>query len=75
LLNFGEPVQSQFGFHIIQVLDRQDLPMSADEYEQARQTAFTTWLKTTRDASTITTSDVWKQHIPPMPAFLSQFAQ
>jgi len=71
----GEPVQTQFGFHIIQVLDRQELPISADEYEQNRQTAFSDWLIKFREDSEVTTSDVWKGHIPPMPELLSQFAQ
>jgi parvulin-like peptidyl-prolyl isomerase len=71
----GEPVQSSFGFHIIQVLDRQELPVPADEYEQIRQTTFADWLRETRDASDVTTNDLWKQHLPPMPEFLSQYAQ
>ncbi len=71
----SEPVQTQFGFHIIQVLDRQELPVSADDYEQNRQTAFTDWLTKSRDDSDVTTSDGWKGHIPPMPEFLSQYVQ
>ncbi len=71
----GDPVQTQFGYHIIQVLDRQELPVSADEYEQSRQTAFSDWLTKSRDDSDVTTSDVWKGHIPPMPEFLSQYSQ
>lgn len=68
----GKPVQTQFGYHIIQVIDRQNLPLSASQLEQNRQTAFSGWLTTTREASTITTNDSWKQHIPPMPASLAQ---
>jgi len=71
----GDPVQTQFGYHIIQVLDRQELPVSADDYEQNRQTAFSEWLTKSRDDSDVTTNDVWRQHIPPMPAFLSQYGQ
>ena len=68
----GEPVQSQFGYHIIQVLDRQELPLDATQLQQARDTAFTEWLTTAKDESEITTDDVWMQHIPDMPAFSGQ---
>jgi len=71
----GDPVKSQFGYHIIQVLDRQTLPLSASDYEQERQTAFSTWLTTARTTSVVTTNDLWKQHIPPVPSSLSQIAQ
>jgi parvulin-like peptidyl-prolyl isomerase len=65
----GEPVQTQFGYHIIQVLDRQELPLDASQLQQARDNAFTEWLTTTKDESDVTTDDVWMQHIPDMPAF------
>lgn len=68
----GKPVQSQFGYHIIQVIDRRELPLSASQLQQNRQTAFSDWLTKTRESSTITTNDLWKQHIPPTPDFLTQ---
>ena len=71
----GPPVKSQFGYHIIQVLDRRELPLSASDYDQKKQTAFSDWLTKARQDSTVTTNDVWKQHIPPMPPSLAQFAQ
>jgi len=76
----GKPVQSQFGYHIIQVIDRQELPLTADQYEQNRQTAFTDWLtKTSADAKTAGTlvifEDAWKNNIPALPAAISQLIQ
>ena len=65
----GQPVKSQFGYHIIQVLDRQELPLDASQLEQNRQTAFTDWLTTAKEQAAITTDDLWKQHIPDMPQF------
>lgn len=65
----GEPVQSQFGYHIIQVLDRRELPISASQEQQQRETAFTEWLATTKEASQVTTYDVWQDQMPPMPDF------
>lgn len=65
----GEPVQSQFGYHIIQVLARQELPLSESQLQQNRDLAFSEWLTTTKEASEITTDELWMQHIPPMPEF------
>jgi parvulin-like peptidyl-prolyl isomerase len=74
-LKIGEiskPIQSQFGYHIIQVLGRQELPLSASQLQQKRETAFTEWLTSTREAVTIIIYDTWKQKLPPMPDFLAQ---
>ena len=73
----GKPVKSQFGYHIIQVIDRQELPATATEYEKNKQTIFDDWLKKANDdAKTakkiITYDDVWKSNIPAMPASLTQ---
>lgn len=64
----GKPVKSQFGYHIIQVLGRQELPLTASQYEQKKQTKFDDWLKAIRDQSEVTTYDVWKQRVPTEPA-------
>ena len=68
----GQPVQTQFGYHIIQVIAREALPVSASRYEQLQQEAFDKWLSTTREddktAETIKTfDDVWQGNIPVMP--------
>jgi len=65
----GKPVQSQFGYHIIQVLDRRELPLSDSQLQQNRETAFTDWLTTIRDAATIVNNDNWNNQIPPTPVF------
>ena len=65
----GQPVQSQFGYHIIQVLGREELPLTTVQLQQARDTAFTEWLTKANEASEITIFDIWMQHIPPVPQF------
>ena len=72
----GKPVKSQFGYHIIQVLARQELPATATQYNQNQQTAFTDWLKKADDdakaaGKIITYDDTWKNNIPAMPASLA----
>jgi peptidyl-prolyl cis-trans isomerase D len=64
----GEPLQSQFGYHIIQVLGHQENPLNASQYEQKKETEFSEWLTTVREEATITTFEIWKQHVPTEPA-------
>jgi len=68
----GEPVQSQFGYHIIQVLDRQELPLSADQLQQKRDTAFADWLATALEEAETSTNESWAQYLPPLPSFMTQ---
>lgn len=65
----GQPVQSQFGYHIIQVLGREELPLTTVQLQQARDTAFTEWLTKANEDAEITIFDIWMQHIPPVPQF------
>jgi parvulin-like peptidyl-prolyl isomerase len=76
----GKPVKTQYGYHIIQVMDRKDLPITDSQYEQNRQKAFTDWVtKTTDDAKTAgkltTFDDTWKANIPATPDSISQLLQ
>jgi len=76
----GKPVQSQFGYHIIQVVARQEVPANASQYEQNRETMFTDWLtKTNEETKTagtlITYEDTWKANLPPLPAAITQMLQ
>jgi parvulin-like peptidyl-prolyl isomerase len=71
----SEPIQSQFGYHIIQVLGHDDIPLNASQYEEKRQTAFTEWLAKTREEAEITILDVWKQRVPTAPPSAAQLPQ
>jgi parvulin-like peptidyl-prolyl isomerase len=76
----GKPVQSQFGYHIIQVIAREELPATASQYEQNQQTTFTDWLTKTRtDAETAATitkfDDTWRVNLPALPVAISQLLQ
>jgi len=65
----SEPVLSDFGYHIIQVIARQERPLTADEYSQARDKALTDWLASAREEYGVETFDFWKQRIPTEPNF------
>ncbi len=64
----GPPVKSQFGYHIIQVLAHENVPLDAAAYQQAQQTAFNDWLKTLRDTYKVKTYDIWQTIVPTDPA-------
>ncbi len=64
----SQPVQSQYGFHIIQVLAHETVPLDASAYDQARQTAFTSWLNGARTEYNVKTFDIWQTIVPTDPA-------
>jgi parvulin-like peptidyl-prolyl isomerase len=68
----GKPVKTEYGFHIIQVIAREELPLTDAQYEQQKQKIFDDWLTKTREAAKITTYDVWKDRVPTEPAAISQ---
>jgi peptidyl-prolyl cis-trans isomerase D len=63
----SQPVQSQFGWHVIQLLDRATLPLTSAEWEQARQAAFEDFLTKLRDDSEVTIYDYWTERVPTTP--------
>lgn len=65
------PVQSQFGFHIIQLIAKQDRPLNSTEYENAKNAAFEEWLVTAREEYAVETFDLWMQHLPTEPNFVT----
>jgi len=68
----GQPVKSEFGYHIIQVIAREELPLSASQYEQTKETAFNDWLTAEKEAANIETFETWKDHVPTEPALQAQ---
>lgn len=68
----GEAVQSQFGYHIIQVLGRAEVPLSANQYQQKREAEFSTWLENAKKESAILLHDEWRKYVPTAPAGSNQ---
>lgn len=64
----SDPVQTDYGFHIIQVLGHETRPLDESTFKQLQQTTFTNFLKTLRDAAKIETDELWKTVVPTEPA-------
>jgi parvulin-like peptidyl-prolyl isomerase len=71
-LSIGEisqPVKTQFGYHIIQVIGHEERPLNGDQFAQFKNTAFTEFLTTLREAATIENyTDFWTKIVPTEPA-------
>ena len=63
----SDPVQTQFGYHIIQLLGRRTQPLTDSQYQQARQTAFSDWLSTQRDNSDVEIRDYFRDRVSTIP--------
>ncbi len=64
----SQPVQSDFGWHIIQVLGHENRPLDPYSFEQERQKVFNAWLEEKKAASKISKFDArWQNALPPLP--------
>ncbi len=61
------PVQSQFGYHIIQVHAREERELTESEYQQKRQTAFDDWVSNLRAEAT-TNIEIMPEYAQRIPA-------
>ena len=71
----GEPVRSEFGIHIIQVIDRQERPLDDAAYQEKREAALTDWLTQAKteatEAGTLITYEGWSAVVPNEPSALN----
>ena len=56
----SEPVQTSFGFHIIQVLGHEVRSLTESEYNQLKSQKFQEWLDSQRESSEVVISDIWR---------------
>jgi parvulin-like peptidyl-prolyl isomerase len=68
----GQPVKTEFGYHIIQVIAREELPLSDSQYEQKKDTAFNDWLTAAKEEATIESFETWKTMVPTEPSLQNQ---
>ncbi|MEA3326059.1 MAG: peptidylprolyl isomerase [Chloroflexota bacterium] len=69
----SDPVETTFGFHIIQVLGKRESQIPSAEFEGEKQDAFNTWLSEQRDArDDIVIHDEWEEYVPTTPEIPQQ---
>lgn len=72
----SEPVQSQFGWHIIQLVTKANNPIDSYAFDQLKQTHFNDWLAEIRASrSDIETESVWTEFAPDQPAVPQELSQ
>lgn len=59
------PVQTDFGWHVIQVLERELRSLDDAAFESARQNALPRWLNEARAGEGVVIPDNWQQYMPP----------
>ena len=67
----SQPIKSDFGFHVIQVIAREDRPLDEAGYKAATDKAFQDFLTSLRDTYKVETFDLWKDVVPTVPSFES----
>ena len=69
----SEPVESEFGFHIIQVIGKRQVQVEDDEFFLEKETAFTDWLSEVRNSrDDIVIFDAWEEYVPDTPEISTQ---
>jgi parvulin-like peptidyl-prolyl isomerase len=63
----SEPVETQFGWHVIQSLGNEDRVFTDTECDQRKLQAFDEWLIEARNNSTIEIMDYWVDRVPEKP--------
>jgi len=63
----SQPVQTQFGFHIIQLLGRETRRLSDSEWEQFKTGEFQKWLTDLRASAKIEIDETWRNRVPEEP--------
>jgi peptidyl-prolyl cis-trans isomerase D len=66
------PVQSQFGYHVIQVMGREERELDDQTLESARQKALDAWFtqrSTAEGVSVATFANIWSSYVPTDPEF------
>ncbi len=65
---YPDPVKTQFGYHIIDILSRDKRQMTDDEFAQKKTEAFDKWLKDKKaDTTLITEFSYWQLRVPEKP--------
>ena len=63
----SDPIETQFGWHIIQLVDRDIRPLSQSDYEYTQTIFFDDWFAGIKEDTDIKINNVWKDIVPADP--------
>jgi peptidyl-prolyl cis-trans isomerase D len=63
-----DPLQTDAGWAIVQLLGREVRTLEPFRYDQLRQQRFQEWLTSQRDARRVETYDIWRSRVPTQPS-------
>jgi peptidyl-prolyl cis-trans isomerase D len=66
-----EPVESQFGYHIIQLVAKQERPLDESQFSLNRDVEFQKWLDAAKEEYGVEIYDIWRQRVPTEPNFIT----
>jgi len=66
------PVKSSFGYHVIQLIAKQDRPLTADELTTAKDMVYQDWITDAKKEYKVQTFDIWQARVPVEPNFETQ---
>lgn len=71
----AEPVASDFGFHIIQIVAHDSHPLTASDLANRLETTYTKWIDDHKASFNVKSSDDWTKFVPTEPALLYNTVQ
>ena len=69
----SDPVQTDYGYHIIQVLGHEKRQLTADELTTAQKAAYNTFITDAKTALGVTKYDVWASVVPSEPTIPTDY--
>jgi parvulin-like peptidyl-prolyl isomerase len=71
----SQPVETNFGWHIIQLLGKETRPLDATQLDDAKSQAYQAWLETAKTEAGVETFDRWMEIVPTEPAVPDEIRQ
>ena len=63
----SEPVETDFGWHIIQVLGKEERPIDQETYNRLQNQAYNEWLQEKKTEYNAQVNEEWTQYVPQEP--------